>query len=373
MRCLISKTEAYLSVVIFLFTPLVYADESQFQWEEAAIIANITKPNIILKPTDTPREVRLAKEGVRWARLVVEGGDRKGQLEILDASNARAATLDVPPGQTVVTQPLSLPLARLRVSDDSASVTVAEIIKGASPISVESWVNGEQLRNIGDESQAVQKSSKGIAIIEFVKDGKSRRCNGFAISNRLIATNDHCIGNDLPFKERFTPRAYFDFTAEGSWHEIPIVGRVKDIKSDLDLALLIVPESATIDTRRILKVVSDESTSLTKASALRLLQYYQPDGWVMRVSYDQDCRVWAVPVDGRGDKTDLAHGCDCEKGTSGAPLLRATDGAVVGLHHLGNNRPSWDYNRGIRIGLLKTELNTVKATKPELFEGSKLE
>lgn len=371
MRCLISKTDVYLIVIFFLLTPLVYADESQ--WEEAAVIANITKPNIILKPRETPRELRLANEGVRWARLIVEGGDRKGQLDILDASNSRAASLDVPPGQTVVTQPLSLPIARLRVSDDSGSMTVVEVIKGTSPISVESWVNGEQLRNIGYESQAVQESSKGIAIIEFVKGGKTRRCNGFAISNRLIATNDHCIGDDLPFKERFTPRAYFDFTAEGSWHEIQIVSRVTGIKSDLDLALLIVPEQAKIDTGRILKVVSDESKSLTQNSALRLLQYYEPDGWVMRASYDQDCRVWNVPVDGRGENTDFAHGCDCEKGTSGAPLLRATDGAVVGLHHWGNNRPAWDFNKGIRIGLLKTELETVKAARPELFEGSKLQ
>jgi V8-like Glu-specific endopeptidase len=48
-------------------------------------------------------------------------------------------------------------------------------------------------------------------------------------------------------------------------------------------------------------------------------------------------------------KSDIAHTCDTEHGSSGSPLLNLA-GSVVGLHHFGvAEGPYWNENRAVRM------------------------
>ena len=346
---------------------------NELTWEEGSTVATVEKKQITLQPGELPQEFELASAGARWVRLVLRAHEGKARLQIMDLANSVVETISISPDEPIVTKPISLARGRLKVLNNSHSVSLLAIIREKSPISVESNVNGKQLRDIQDEALFFQGVSRGIALIEFQKNNDIKRCNGFALSKRLIITNDHCIGDDDPFKSEFKPRAYFDFVGDGSSVEVPIEARIAGIQKDLDFAVLIIPKGHGLDSGRILKVVSDEASTLASPSALRLLQYYEPEGWAMRSSYDKDCRIWASPVDGRAKDTDAAHGCDCEKGSSGAPLLRAYDGAVVGLHHWGKNLvPKWDYNKSIRSLLFINELKRLKTANSELFKGSNI-
>lgn len=317
----------------------------------------------VVAPGKPPVEVELLEPGEISARLILAAAGGPVEIRVQDLHDQPVATIPIGAGGgRVITPSLTLPRGRLSVVSGTARVKVLGVVREQLPIAVESVYADLQLRSVTEESEVVRNTARGIGMVEYSQSGVVNRCNGFLVSKRLFATNEHCISSDSVFAEIYSPRLYFD----GGSIEVPVVERIGGIASEVDLALLVIePQPALAN--RVVSMASDES--LVSSGALRLVQYYAPESWALRSSYDTNCRILEVPVRGRGAATDLAHGCDCERGTSGAPILRTTDAAVIALHHWGSNTPEWNYNKAVRMTMIATEMRRVRTRRPDLFEG----
>lgn len=172
--------------------------------------------------------------------------------------------------------------------------------------------------------------SRSIAIIHLImSDGSGREtnCTGFLLTQDVIMTNQHCISADWQLE---TAKAVFGFESlppvPTESDQIPFT-RILMQDQTLDFAVLELKWAARV----VWQPARIDTQPLTKNQQLILIQHpsNQPKAFSLI-----GCTVDSVVVaDLPKYSNDFYHLCDCEGGSSGAPVIDDTTGRVVGLQH----------------------------------------
>lgn len=171
-------------------------------------------------------------------------------------------------------------------------------------------------------------------LIEY-SNGKTRilTCTGTLVSPTLVLTANHCIEPDLDenieVKEILMRFGYLsDLEAEG--FTVPLVLQPVDNDSNLDFALLEIDRQLVSDVSKILDYA--KPVPIVRADPDRreeLLIVHHPYGRPLRATR-RFCRGADSTTAERGAR--FPHQCDTLQGSSGAPILRASDLAIIGIH-----------------------------------------
>ena len=171
-----------------------------------------------------------------------------------------------------------------------------------------------------------------IARLKFIAGGLGRVCTGFLLGRDLLLTNQHCISNGA---EAATAVVEFGVDSAGA---VPVsfrVTKVEAVNEPLDYSLLRLSGDASKFGRLF---VGPAATF-----ALPLVVVQHPQGLPKKVAFPPNCSVGSTSVAGVNDQlNDFGHSCDTLGGSSGSPVVEATDGTVVGLHH-------WRWPDGAKI------------------------
>lgn len=188
--------------------------------------------------------------------------------------------------------------------------------------------------------------ARPVAKLSFVVGDHSYVCSGFLISDDLLMTNEHCVNSDATC---LTTVARFGYQTDSMG--VPRPGaqyrctELVAVDYELDMALLRLERSPGKEWGVL--QVADEAPSA--AEPMLIIQH--PGGRPKMISINE-CAVTLPVAPGRGQDTDIAHGCDTEGGSSGSPVIN-TSGKVIGLHHFGVGQGAfWNQNRGVRMALI---------------------
>lgn len=184
-----------------------------------------------------------------------------------------------------------------------------------------------ELRRLGDVA----------AFLVSSWDRASWVCTGVMLTPTLLLTNWHCGGPPtLPdngmWNADVVRDTFVDLSFDGDSHsrEMQIVGLATTPNKDLDFVVL---RTEAIDKLGPVRPVKISTTTPEKDKQIRVVHH--PAGKVKQLSWncvirDPNYKGWQnVAVE-----SEFTHACDTEGGSSGAPILDS-DGALIGLHHLG--------------------------------------
>jgi len=242
-------------------------------------------------------------------------------------------------------------------------IEVVGLLKPTSnpqPLSV--WPRGtppqfESLADVALDDPALAAVGRAIARLEVRGKNGAFPCTGFLVGANKLLTNAHCLlpkGVDLCRGSY----AYFGYDTAGQRFPPPGMRAIEckrylagsdpaDVSLDYALVELAEPVG---DERGFLKLAG---ASPVPALALRVPQH--PDGRPLAFAR-RDCVSDVNPKNGRGPDTDFGHTCDTQGGSSGSPMLDASN-QVVGLHHWGRHpNESYDKNRAVRIERIVADL-----------------
>jgi hypothetical protein len=187
--------------------------------------------------------------------------------------------------------------------------------------------DGNQLEPYRVQAEPIRTIGRSVVRLRFVDDVKNKvfTCTGFLVfTSAHILTNEHCINTDREMRSALVD---FDFDGGGAATRTVRLGKLLLTDPALDFSLL---ELAEPSDRAVLSLKTGASA---EGHALVIVQH--PGGETKQVSI-RGCKVKGVQITGTtAAGTDFGHLCDTLGGSSGSPVLDATDFAVVGLHHFG--------------------------------------
>lgn len=203
---------------------------------------------------------------------------------------------------------------------------------------------------------AIRQAATGIGRLTFPDAmGTTLSCSGFLISPTRFLTNNHCVATK---EQCWSATIWFNNVRRADQTIDPgrpfNCSRLVRTNEDLDFSILelsVAPGASY----QILAMAPDNAAVNGDA----LIVVHHPNGWPKQVSR-QKCRLVARNVKGYNPNSDLAHSCHTSWGSSGSPVLLASDPArFVGLHHLGCGEeacPTGKYNRAVMIESLRQQL-----------------
>jgi hypothetical protein len=282
-----------------------------------------------------------------WTALVLDATgneiDRLAFSDFRQEGNVKAAWSKRIPGRVATVRLISEEnLADLEIG-------VNRYIYQFSSPTIKNFIGGRDDREdlvlaYGKEHRFYQWG-RPIAELTFVSSDshKETNCTAFLLSSILLLTNAHCISQDWQVR---TAAARFGLETGSTDQSTYQIERIVLTNHDLDFTLLRMVGSA------------DAWGAVAIGSAAvkneRMVMIQQPNGGVKKIAV-RKCQVQHLSASGLSNQlTDFYHLCDSEGGSSGAPLMDAENGAVVGLHHAGQWDPKTkDYhNLGVDIEMI---------------------
>jgi len=203
--------------------------------------------------------------------------------------------------------------------------------------------------------------SRSIADIHLMmsdRSGRETNCTGFLLTQQLLMTNQHCISEDWQLD---TAKAIFGFESQPPFptaqDNIPFASiEMQDAALDFTILKLKWPA------RDVWKPAVIDSRPITNDQLLVLIQH--PNDQPKVLSRIQ-CTVQSATVDDRPEYAkDFYHLCDCQGGSSGAPLIDEATGRVVGLQHREIEKI---FDDGVNLGVRMNEIVTKIQTNGALF------
>ncbi|MDC9835134.1 trypsin-like serine peptidase [Rhizobium binxianense] len=216
-----------------------------------------------------------------------------------------------------------------------------------------SIIGADEMQEVDEYSRdpAVIAVSRSVAKLSFIKDGRQFTCTGFLYGktkNRMM-TNEHCVNSAQLCRSTV---ATFHYQLENGTLDRGTQYRCKSFvvaNSDLDFAEIEL-EGNPADMWGTLQLSSED---VREKQELMIIQH--PGGRPKMISR-VNCVATKPVADGISQKSDIAHTCDTEHGSSGSPLLNLA-GSVVGLHHFGvADGPYWNENRAVRMAEILKKL-----------------
>ncbi len=224
--------------------------------------------------------------------------------------------------------------------------------------------------------EANLRASVGVMSVGTNPVSSGTWCSGSTVSSEgHVLTNQHCIEdqagcNGAEFVYRYwrtgcaggTPIAV-DWVAvrcDEVLAQSPFVSCDQGL-SDLDFTLASVQSTAGVDEFGFVQV--DGSTPLTDGEALYIVQH--PDGRPKEIAHGS-----GADVDVDGTVLRYYDTLDTEGGSSGSPIFREADDALVGLHHCGGCETAGVGNRGMLMTDIYPHIESFLCTEDVVVGGS---
>jgi lysyl endopeptidase len=186
-------------------------------------------------------------------------------------------------------------------------------------------------------------NTRPVARLSFQSGGSSYVCTGWLVAgsnSSTLLTNNHCVANQT---EVSTVQARFNYqrtTCGGTTtasYTTYAGGTFLKTSSALDYTLLTLqgnPEATWGEYT---------ATSKNPTAGLTIIFPQHPGGGVKRVGYYESstgttrCSTHSanISISGYSSQSQMRYACDSEGGSSGSPIMDASTGRIIGLHHLG--------------------------------------
>jgi hypothetical protein len=339
-------------------------------------VEGIVEPNCGALPrpdaADASRWViPIQRTGTRFLRLRFEATDLAGDKVTLIVRDLRGNVTTIALDQLQSaprrwTRILEGDRAEVEVSGaTSGRVRVDCVVQKAQP-RVFSVIPPNDLKPLWEFARepGIVAAARSVAKLSFMTDTFPGSCTGFMISNDLMVTNAHCVDS----QERCdTAMALFGYeaTRAGVLRVAAQEDCLEYIQTELsafDVSVLRLSGAPGAPGRyghlafRELDLPTVPEDLLRATAGLFVVSH--PGGLAKMVTKAQ-CAIKTALASGSvaARESDFGHVCDVSDGSSGAPLLDATN-RIVGIHHLGFDKAGrWrDENRAVRVDVVRDVL-----------------
>jgi hypothetical protein len=221
----------------------------------------------------------------------VDAGLRKWAVDLLNANSP--VKFDPTTSQKLSTGEIKLPEIKVPLSDTQFR-PIAELPEN-SP-----------LRNV----------SRSIGLLKIIaNDGATYVCSAALISDDYVLTADFCV-KDSPSK--ITLEMGASNAGQGTEYDVD----VKSLESSVQLGYAILKVNGNPGATFGRLTLATNPVSVNDELFLAHYAYGKTE------SFSNQCRITKIL-----DDSSFLHNCDTGGGVSGAPLIRLSDLAVVGIHH----------------------------------------
>jgi V8-like Glu-specific endopeptidase len=305
--------------------------------------AGITVPTAPQPVSAIRVHLRLVDGGTSaWAVVVADSsGVEMSRVTAADFFEGEFWIPDIPGGSAQL---------RLTPSQANARIAVDAYAVPITPDVPQALVGPDDSLFITDDAvpPRVKPWARAIARLRFMTATGGAFCSGFLVGPDLLLTNQHCISNPA---EAASARVEFGFDSGGATPVTFGVTKIEAVDPRLDYSLLRLRGNAATQFGRLFL-----GSAVLSQMPLFLVQH--PQGLPKKVAFPPNCAVGSTSVAGVDDVlNDFGHVCDTLGGSSGSPVMEATDGTVVGLHHwrwpAGAERPE---NQAVHITLIVKDL-----------------
>jgi hypothetical protein len=197
-----------------------------------------------------------------------------------------------------------------------------------------------------DSTQRLMSNSVGM-----VRYGQGS-CTAWLVASDLIITADYCVAPDKAEGPPVFVLGYL--SAESKAVTLPVSSTPVEIDRNLGYAILKLTTSVDKSEHPPLRLATREPTP---GESIFLLHH--PEAGPMQISADADeCKVVTVSPTGQAE---FSHSCATVGGSSGAPIIAASDFSIIGIHYGKDVMSDVVLNRGRKTSVIRKSSKVLNA------------